>query len=65
MGHSMAQLVGALRYTQKVAGSIPDRILGIFQLPNSSCSTTALGSTQPLTKMSTRDIPWGIKAAGA
>ena len=25
----------------------------------------SLGSTQPLTKMSTRDILWGIKAAGA
>ena len=25
----------------------------------------ALGSTQPLTEMSTRNIFWGIKAAGA
>jgi len=25
----------------------------------------SLGSTQPLTKMRTRDILWGIKAAGA
>jgi hypothetical protein len=25
----------------------------------------ALGSTQPLTEMSTRGISWGIKAAGA
>jgi len=25
----------------------------------------SLGSTQPLTKMSTRDILWGIKAGGA
>jgi hypothetical protein len=25
----------------------------------------ALGSTQPLTEMSTRDISWGVKAAGA
>jgi len=24
-----------------------------------------LGLTQPLTKMSTRDISWGVKAAGA
>jgi hypothetical protein len=25
----------------------------------------ALGSTQPLTEMSTRNIFWGVKAAGA
>jgi hypothetical protein len=27
--------------------------------------TVALGSTQPLTEMSTRNISWGVKAAGA
>jgi len=26
--------------------------------------TIALGSTQPLTEMSTRNISWGVKAAG-
>ena len=26
--------------------------------------TMAMGSTQPLTEMSTRDISWGVKAAG-
>jgi hypothetical protein len=25
----------------------------------------ALGSTQPVTEMSTRNISWGVKAAGA
>jgi len=25
----------------------------------------ALGLTQPLTELSTRDISWGVKAAGA
>jgi hypothetical protein len=25
----------------------------------------ALGSTQPLTEMSTRNISWGVKSAGA
>jgi len=25
----------------------------------------ALGSTQPLTKLSTRNISWGVKTAGA
>ena len=33
-------------------------------LMNSVCST-ALGSTQPLIEMSTRNISWGVKAAGA
>jgi hypothetical protein len=27
--------------------------------------TMALGSTQPLTEMSTRNISWGVKVAGA
>ena len=27
--------------------------------------SVALGSTQALTEMSTRNIPWGVKAAGA
>jgi hypothetical protein len=27
--------------------------------------TMALGLTQPLTEMSTRNISWGVKAAGA
>ena len=31
----------------------------------SSDRTMALGSTQPLTEMSTRSISWGVKAAGA
>jgi hypothetical protein len=30
-----------------------------------SCRTMALGSTQPLKKMSTRIISWGVKAACA
>jgi hypothetical protein len=41
----------------KDAGSIPDEIIGFFNLPNSSSRTMALESTQPLTEMSTRNIP--------
>jgi hypothetical protein len=60
----VAQLVEALR---KVAGSIPDGVIGIFLghiLP------AALGSTQPLTELSTRNISWrggggGVKTVGA
>ena len=51
--------------SRKVAGSIPDGVIGIFQLHNHSGRTMALGSTQPLTEMSTRKISWGVKAAGA
>ena len=44
--------------SRKVAGSIPDGVAGIFHLYNPSGRTMALGSTQPLTEMSTRNIPW-------
>jgi len=52
-------LTGIYIYThtnRKVAGSIPDDVTGIFQLHNLSDRTMALGSTQPLTEMSTRGI---------
>jgi hypothetical protein len=50
---------------RKVAGSIPDGVIRIFYRHNPSDRTMALGSTQPLTEMSTRSISWGVKAAGA
>jgi len=47
--------------SQKVAGSIPDGVIGIFHWLNPSSCTMALGSTQPETEMSTRNIScrWG------
>ena len=51
-----------LRYyatNRQVAGSIPDGVIGIFQSHNLPGLTMALGSTQPLTEMSTRCISWG------
>jgi hypothetical protein len=45
--------------SRKVVGSIPDGVIGIFQWHNPSCRTVALGMTQPLTEMSTRNISWG------
>ena len=45
--------------SRKVAGSIPDGVMGIFHWHNPSGRTMALGSTQPLTEMSTRCISWG------
>jgi len=49
----------------RFAGSISDGFIGIFHWRNPSGRNMALGSTQPLTEMSTRNIPWGVKAAGA
>jgi hypothetical protein len=43
----------------KVAGSIPDEFMGFFNLPNPSSRNLALASTQPLTEMSTRNLPGG------
>ena len=51
--------------SRKVAGSIPDDVIGIFHWHNPSGGTMALGLTQPLTEMSTRNISWRVKAAGA
>ena len=42
---------------RKVAGSITDGVIGIFP----SGRPMTLGSTQPLTEMSTRYISWGVK----
>jgi len=50
---------------EEVMGSIPDDIIGIFYWYNPSGRTMALGSTQPLTEMSTRNISWGVKASFA
>jgi hypothetical protein len=43
----------------KGAGSIPDDVIGFFNRPNPSSRTMDLGSTQPLTEMSTRYLPGG------
>jgi hypothetical protein len=40
---------------------VPDEVNFFFNLPNSFSRTMALGSTQPLTEMSTRDLPEGKK----
>ena len=51
--------------SRKVAGSIPDGVIGILHWHNPSGHTMALGLTQPLAEMSTRNISWGVKVAGA
>ena len=47
--------------SRNVSGSIPDGVIGIFHRHNPSGRTMALGLTQPLTEMSTRNIFWGGK----
>ena len=51
--------------SRKLAGSIPDGVIGIFHWHDPSCRTMAMVSTQSLKEVSTRSIPWGVKAAGA
>jgi hypothetical protein len=48
-----------------VAGSFPDVVIGTVHGLNPSGHTMALGSTQSLTEISTRNVLWEVKAAGA
>ena len=50
--------------SRKVAGAIPDGVTGIFHCHNPSDRTMILGSTQPLTEMSIRNIFWRVNVAG-
>jgi hypothetical protein len=45
--------------TGRSRGRFPLRLLDLFSLPNPSSRTMALGSTQLLTEMSTRNLPEG------
>jgi hypothetical protein len=60
-GHAVA----CLRHwdtRRKIAGSIPDGVIGIFHLHNFFGRTMALSSTRPLVEITTRNISWGLKA---
>jgi hypothetical protein len=59
LGYAVAQWLKHCATNRKVAGSIPDGVIGIFHWHNPSGRTIALGTTQPLTEMSTRNISWG------
>jgi hypothetical protein len=52
-------LVEALYYKPKFTGSIPKDVIGFFNSPKPSSRTMALGSTQSLTEMSTKNIVGG------
>jgi hypothetical protein len=56
-GNEIAELVEAICYKPEGRGSIPDGVIGIFSWPNPSSRTMALGSTQTLREMSTRNLP--------
>jgi hypothetical protein len=73
--HSVPSYTGGTRWrswlkhcatNRKVAGSISDGVSGITHRHNPFGRTTALGSTQPVTEMNTRNMSWGggVKAAG-
>jgi hypothetical protein len=51
---------------RKVEDSIPDGMIEVFNSRKPSGRIVALGSTQPVTEMSSRNISWGggVKAAG-
>jgi hypothetical protein len=52
-------LVEALCYKPEGRGLIPDEITRFFNRPNPSSLTMTLGPSQPLTEMSTRNLPAG------
>jgi hypothetical protein len=54
--HAVAQLVEALHYKPEGRGIESQRGGFFFNLPNPSVRTMALGSTQPLTEMSNRNL---------
>jgi len=63
-GTAVAQWLRCCATNRTVAGSIPDGVTGIFHWHNPSDRTMTLGSTQPLTDMSTRSItflPYSIQ----
>jgi len=45
--------------SRKVAGSVPNGVTGIFHWHKPPGRTMAVGSTQPLAEMRTRNISWG------
>jgi hypothetical protein len=62
----VAQWLTYCATNRKVAGSIPEGVIGIFHSHNPSDRTMALGltqplteMTQPLTEMSNRSLSWG------
>jgi hypothetical protein len=57
-GHTVAWL-RHYATNREIAGSILMEVIGFFNWPNPSSRTMALRSTQPLTEMSTWNLPGG------
>jgi hypothetical protein len=51
--------------SRKVAGSVPDGVMGIFHLHNPSGRTMTMRLTQSLTETSTSNISWRVKVTSA
>jgi hypothetical protein len=58
-GCSSSRWLSHYATSRKVVGLFPDEVIGFSGWPNPSGRTMALGSTQPLTEMSTRNPPGG------
>jgi hypothetical protein len=58
-GTAEAQWLRYCATNHNVAGSVPDGVMEFFIDINPSDRTMALGSTKPLTEMSTGNISWG------
>jgi hypothetical protein len=52
-------IAGEQKFSCYIAGSILDEVIGFSNWRNPSSRTTARGSTQSLTEMSTRNLPKG------
>jgi len=66
IGNAVPQWLRYCATNRKVAGSIPDGIIGIFHRHNPSGRTIALGSTQPLTEMCKgkgKSVPLQVRCA--
>ena len=61
LGTAEAQWLRCCATNRKVAGSIPADVSGFFIDIKLSDRTMALGSTGPLTEMSTGSISWGLR----
>jgi hypothetical protein len=53
-----------IAYFLILGGSIPDEVIGFSSWPNPCSRTMVLGSTQPLTDMSTRNLTGGKRPPG-
>ena len=64
-GRAVPHLVEALRCKPQSRGFDSQWFHLKFSLTRSLCRAMTVGLTQPLTEMSTRNISWRVKAAGA